>query len=170
MGLSMYTRALIGTMLELGSISHESFSLCFNRRGGHMSLGGIINEKNEFHSQQHTNVARHLTPMQFTPFARESFRYYSVTVTAVSVGPHILPKGIVQFLNEESKGTIIDSGTTDTFLSHRVSKVRSLSYLSMESSSLLAVKIYFIEYCVLAFVALRISSHCYASYFTLNGL
>ena len=110
MGLSMYTQTLFGTYYEQSKIDHESFSLCLNRNGGHISLGGIPN-----HHQEHN------LPMQYTPFAKQQVWYYTVSVTSISVGTHVLPKSILQFVNDH-KGTIVDSGTTDTFISHKVSQ------------------------------------------------
>lgn len=119
MGLSMYTQTLVDRLVQSGSISHQSFSLCLNSRGGHIALGGTALTHNQEGRQTR---GMHLSPMQFTPFAKENVWYYTVTVTSISVGLHILPKGILQFVNDH-KGTIVDSGTTDTFISHKVAKV-----------------------------------------------
>ena len=59
--------------------------------------------------------------MQYTPFAKQQVWYYTVSVTSISVGSHVLPKSILQFVNDH-KGTIVDSGTTDTFISHKVAQ------------------------------------------------
>jgi transcription elongation factor Elf1 len=108
MGLSMYTQTLAGTFHQYNSIPHESFSLCFNKVGGYLALGGT--------AQNH-----HLAPMQFTPFATKNTWYYSVTVNSVYVGSHKLPGVLMQYMNE-FKGTIVDSGTTDTFLPVKIAK------------------------------------------------
>jgi hypothetical protein len=135
MGLSMYTQTLAGVWQDHGSISHQSFSLCFNRKGGHISLGGTaatFDFSTENEQQQPPNGGKHLAPMQFTPFAKENVWYYTVTVASISVGPHVLPKSILQYVNDH-KGTIVDSGTTDTFISHKVAKVRVFFMLSRVS-------------------------------------
>ena len=106
MGLSMYTQTLAGTFNQ-NSVANESFSLCFNKVGGHMALGGT--------------VLNHLTPMQFTPFAKKNTWYYSVTVKSIDVGSHKLPRIFMQYMNDY-KGTIVDSGTTDTFLPQKIAK------------------------------------------------
>ena len=128
MGLSMYTQTLAGVWHEHGSIQQESFSLCLNKKGGHIALGGTGSSYSDAAStsadkqKQHITAAtKHLAPMKFTPFAKESVWYYTVTVTSISVGEHKLPKRMLQFVND-NKGTIIDSGTTDTFISHHVAK------------------------------------------------
>lgn len=107
MGLSMYTQTLAGTFYQYNSIPNESFSLCFNKVGGHLAFGGT--------------VQNHLSPMQFTPFAKKNTWYYSVTVNSVYVGSHKLPGVFMQYMND-FKGTIVDSGTTDTFLPRKIAK------------------------------------------------
>jgi len=111
MGLSMYTQTLVGTWYEQGTISHESFSLCLNSKGGHIAIGGIANQEED----------KYLSPMQFTPFSKQQVWYYTVSVTSISVGKHKLPKSILPHVNDH-KGTIVDSGTTDTFISWKVAK------------------------------------------------
>lgn len=106
MGLSMYTLTLAKTFNQFhGSVPHESFSLCFNQVGGQLALGGT--------------VQNHLTPMQFTPFAKKNTWYYLVTVKSIYVGSHKLPGIFMQYMNEK---TIVDSGTTDTFLPVKIAK------------------------------------------------
>jgi hypothetical protein len=126
-GLSMYTQTLLGSWHKQGSVPHESFSLCFNSKGGHMSLGGTSSSYTD--DRRSVSKARHLAPMQFIPLAREDTWYYTIHVTAISVGEHILPTDASKFLNDH-KGTIVDSGTTDTFLSYKVAKVRKFCMLS----------------------------------------
>jgi hypothetical protein len=128
MGLSMYTQMLVGEFVRHGSISHESFSLCLNREGGHISLGGVglVYDHPSEPEQQPANGGSHLAPMKFTPFAKLNVWYYAVTVTSISVGTEVLPKSILRFVNDH-KGTIVDSGTTDTFISHKVQKVSRLT-------------------------------------------
>lgn len=108
MGLSMYTQTLFKTFNEQGVIPHESFSLCFNKAGGYLGLGGAA-------------VKNHLSPMQFTPFAKKNTWYYTVNVKAIYVGSHMLPQIFMKFMNDY-KGTIVDSGTTDTFLPQKIAK------------------------------------------------
>jgi hypothetical protein len=108
MGLSMYTQTLFKTFNEEGVIPHESFSLCFNKAGGYLGLGGAA-------------VDNHLSPMQFTPFAKRNTWYYTVNVKTIYVGSHMLPQIFMKFMNDY-KGTIVDSGTTDTFLPQKIAK------------------------------------------------
>ena len=107
MGLSMYSQTLARAFNHHGSIPHESFSLCFNKVGGHMALAGT--------------ARNHSALMQFTPFATKHNWYYSVTVDSIYVGKHKLPGAFMQYLNDY-KGTIVDSGTTDTFLPLKIAK------------------------------------------------
>jgi len=134
MGLSMYTQTLVGSWYAQGSIPHESFSLCFNSKGGHISLGGVASSHNEQGESSIRSGARHLAPMKFIPFARDDTWYFTATVTSISVGEHTLPSDLLQYVNDH-KGTIIDSGTTDTFLNHKVGQVRDFEGAECNISS-----------------------------------
>lgn len=127
MGLSMYTQTLVGEWSRHGSIAQHSFSLCLSHEGGHISIGGNGLSHDLSPSKQNGPVygGINLSPMRFTPFAKMNVWYYSVTVTSISVGAVLLPNQILQFVNDH-KGTIVDSGTTDTFISHKVEMVRCL--------------------------------------------
>lgn len=128
MGLSMYTQMLVSEFARHGSISHKSFSLCLNREGGHISLGGtgMSYDHPSEPEQLLAKGGRHLAPMKFTPFRKLDVWYYTVHVTSISVGAEVLPNSILRFINDY-KGTIVDSGTTDTFISHKVEKVSRLT-------------------------------------------
>ena len=121
MGLSMYTQTLVGTWYEKGVILHESFSLCLNSKGGHISIGGTPDRDKQSITAGSSSTGRLLSPMKFTQFSREHVWYYTVSVTNIKVGQHVLPKSILKYVNDH-KGTIVDSGTTDTFITHRVAK------------------------------------------------
>mmetsp|Transcript_28481 Transcript_28481/g.58696 ORF Transcript_28481/g.58696 Transcript_28481/m.58696 type:complete len:692 (+) Transcript_28481:60-2135(+) len=151
MGLSLYPHTIIGALKKNGSIGNQSFSLCFNKKGGHMSLGGIgsqlFNQEDsvssppeeqsstnhssdhhhDLHHHHHIKLGKHLSPMKFVPLTRRDVTHYSVTVTGLSIGHHALPSQILKYLNDH-KGTIIDSGTTDSFLSHKISNAFHLAW------------------------------------------
>lgn len=131
MGLSMYTQTFVGSLYKQGSVQHDSFSLCFNRKGGHIALGGISSSYAQ--AQNNDHGTKHLSPMQFIPLAKDNTWYYTVHVTSISVGEHVLPSDTYRYLNDH-KGTIVDSGTTDTFLSHKVSKVRIKNQVDIKLS------------------------------------
>lgn len=115
MGMSMYTGTILSAWHSHGSISQSSFSLCFTQTGGQISLGGTALFHPPLVSQTLAPLGRHLEPMVFAPFARTDHKFYSVTIESVSVGEVVLSKGVLRFFND-AKGTIVDSGTTDTFL------------------------------------------------------
>jgi hypothetical protein len=121
MGLSMYTQTLVGEWFRHGSIAQNSFSLCLSREGGHISIGGtgLSHDRPSKQNGRPVYGKINLSPMRFTPFAKLNVWYFSVTVTSISVGAVVLPNRILQFVNDH-KGTIVDSGTTDTFISHKV--------------------------------------------------
>jgi len=112
LGLAKHETSLIQAMYDAGSIRNNAFSLCFTRTGGSLSLGGS-------YAQQHRE------PMRFSPLATTGSgkNMYSVNVVEVRVGDiciacmstdHTIPEELNIF--SSGKGTILDSGTTDTYL------------------------------------------------------
>jgi hypothetical protein len=94
--------------IDQSETSHDAFSLCLTRTGGWMALSGALLEKHE-------------APMRFAPLNRQTTKgMYSVTVQAIWVGTICLTcdettDELIQAF-ATGRGTILDSGTTDTFL------------------------------------------------------
>jgi len=103
MGMSMHSQTLVPTMRAAGQIDHNAFSMCFMYGGGTLTLGGV-------------DTSLHESQMQFTPLAKNSgwftVRLLDILVNGVSIG---VPASIYA----TGKGTIVDSGTTDTYLPRR---------------------------------------------------
>ena len=59
----------------------------------HIAVGGTASTINPSakKTEEHGSGGRLLAPMHFTPFAKEQVWYYTVTVTSISVGEHVLP-------------------------------------------------------------------------------
>jgi hypothetical protein len=97
---------IVDAMYKSGVMQHHAFSMCLTKDGGVLSLGGTA------------LTQRHLEHMKMMPL--ESSHYYTVSVSAFYindvnlVGEGTLPELLESF--NEGKGTVIDSGTTDTFL------------------------------------------------------
>jgi hypothetical protein len=126
MGLANHDYSIVSTMAQLQAIPRNSFSMCFTQAGGHLSLGGTLPKQ------------YHLEPMRLTPITKEH-GWYSLQVLEVRVG-HIVVASeeeydggagnvqnsktstILESLNA-GKGTILDSGTTDTYLPISIQKV-----------------------------------------------
>lgn len=107
LGISLHEANLISIMHQEGAIARNSFSLCFTRKDGRMSLGG-------------TQTEHHLEPMKFSTLS-QSHGYYSLHVENVTVGNVSItesPSALDAFAT--GKGTILDSGTTDTFLPKQI--------------------------------------------------
>lgn len=106
MGMSMHSQTLVPTMRAAGEVDHNVFSLCFNYGGGTMALGGV-------------DRRLHLSPMRFTPLAKNSGWF---TVRLIDVQMNGRSIGIPASIYASGKGTIVDSGTTDTYLPRRASE------------------------------------------------
>ncbi len=89
-------------MYQAGAISRNAFSLCFTRSGGHLSLGG-------------SDSTCHLEPMKYSNIS-QTHGWYSLQVQLVTVGNISIVNSQTLYSFESGKGTILDSGTTDTFL------------------------------------------------------
>ena len=129
LGLERSQHSLVHHMQQEGLLPYNAFSLCVGRQGtGYMGLGGGL-----------TN--RHLEPMKFTPIfssdestsrSADGSSMYSVMVDQLWLD-HICLVGCITNTShphssayqhdkrlleafQEGKGTILDSGTTDTYL------------------------------------------------------
>lgn len=95
---------IVDIMYEQGVLSHNAFSLCLTKDGGTLSLGG-------------TALAhRHQEVLQTVPL--KSSDYYTVEVKAMFVGEIEIKADAFNY----GIGTIIDSGTTDSYLPKQISK------------------------------------------------
>lgn len=133
LGLAMHETSLIKALDDAGSIPRNAFSMCLTTTGGHLSLGGSLKKQ-------------HQEPMQFSPLVNSGKSWFSLAVWEVRVGDVCVacrPESIQSwFLSSEltafasGKGTIVDSGTTDTYLPQAIEasfkqawkKVTKLSY------------------------------------------
>jgi hypothetical protein len=102
LGLAPHETSIISKMFTVGAIPRNAFALCFSRLGGHLSLGG-------------TPTHHHLEPMRYSNMTQNQ-GWYSLAVEQVKVGDIIIVKEDNSHIFAQGKGTILDSGTTDTFL------------------------------------------------------
>ena len=102
LGLAPHESSRMYKMFTVGAIPRNAFSLCFSRMGGQFSLGGTLTH-------------HHLEPMRFSSITQNN-GWYSLTVEQVKVGDFLLLKEENAHFFAEGRGTILDSGTTDTFL------------------------------------------------------
>lgn len=106
MGMSMHSQTLLPTMRAAGKVDHSAFSLCFMYGGGTMALGGA-------------NERMHKVQMRFTPLAKSS-GWFTVRLVDIRLDGHSI--AVPSSVYASGKGTIIDSGTTDTYLPRRAAE------------------------------------------------
>jgi hypothetical protein len=102
LGLAPHETSIIYKMFTVGAIPRNAFALCFSRLGGHLSLGG-------------TPTHHHLEPMRYSNITQNQ-GWYTLAVEQVTVGDMIIVNENNSHVFAEGRGTILDSGTTDTFL------------------------------------------------------
>lgn len=104
MGLARHQASIMDAIYNSGAIQRKAFSLCFTSTGGGLALGGTSFGVN------------HREPMDYTALKKDN-AMYAVVVESVHVGDFLITKkrGLLGAFNTK-KGTIIDSGTTDTYL------------------------------------------------------
>lgn len=110
LGLAIHETSIIRTLLDAKSIQREAFSLCLTRTGGSFSVGGISTED------------RLLEEMKFSPIARDH-GWFALQVWEVRLGGICVACGtnsVALHAFHGGKGTILDSGTTDTYLPQAV--------------------------------------------------
>lgn len=110
MGLAKSDISFINELYHSGSIIHHGFSICMTRYNGYLSIGGTPFSYPSMY---------HLEPMTFIPSISDNTKndaFYRVGVTEVKLGNvKITTKNSLIAFNRH-KGTIIDSGTSDTYL------------------------------------------------------
>jgi hypothetical protein len=102
--------SILKALYDSKAIGRKTFSLCFTRNGGQLSLGGTA-------VQQH-----HKDVLRFVPLNKNN-GFYSLKVTRLHVGDICITCGKYKSALSsfrQGKGTILDSGTTDTFLPEAV--------------------------------------------------
>lgn len=134
---------IIDIMFEQGAIHQNSFSLCLTKSGGTFSLGGT------------KMMSKHQETMQIEPLT--SSDYYAVHVKAVFIGD-IAIENADAF--NHGIGTIIDSGTTDTYLPRAISKEFETAWIksTKQAHSNTKQKLTFDEFQMLPNVTVVLSS------------
>jgi hypothetical protein len=100
MGMGRHSATVMAHLLSAGRLKHDIFSLCFDRDGGEMVLGGV-------------DYTHHTTDVAYTPLVSPKSSFYPVHVKDVLVGGQSV--GATEDQLNSGKGVIVDSGTTDTF-------------------------------------------------------
>ena len=112
LGLAIHETSIVRTLFDTNSILRDAFSLCLTRSGGSFSVGGV------------STPERFLHDMKFTPIARDH-GWFALHVWEVRLGGICVACGgdspALQAFHS-GKGTILDSGTTDTYLPQAVAE------------------------------------------------
>ena len=100
LGLAMHDFGLMRHLVALNLAPANMFSLCFTDTGGTFAIGGM-------------DLRRHEEVLQFTPLASPS-GWFEVRIAAVYLGDKLVSDDPAPF--RAGHGSIVDSGTTDTYL------------------------------------------------------
>ena len=108
MGLERSEFSIVSKLAQEKVIGRDSFSLCHTPTDGFLGLGGPLRD-------------HHREPMKYTPLIAEEGGWYAVHVQQVYMGGHCVScprheggKNPIHTF-QEGRGTILDSGTTDTY-------------------------------------------------------
>jgi hypothetical protein len=97
--------SLVDTLFDTERIDSNSFSLCLGKENGLLAVGGF-------------NSSNHLSQMNWTNMYDEV--YYSVKVTRIFVDYHQIPVSPDDLPKIYTTGTVVDSGTTFTYLANGI--------------------------------------------------
>ena len=100
MGFANTGNTLVPQMVAKGVLQHKVFAMCFSYDGGVLVLGG-------------NDDRLHREPMKYTSASTSGNSWFRVGIRAVKIGGESI--GSTSSFGS-GKGTIVDSGTTDTYL------------------------------------------------------
>jgi len=109
MGFGRADSTLITSLHRQNVVVHKTFSMCFAENGGTLTLGAPTSDP---------RLAKKGAQIRWVPLLSSSSRWYVVKVTGVKVGEVPMKGSTAGF--QSGKGTIVDSGTTDTYLPRTV--------------------------------------------------
>jgi len=156
LGLSMHSSSsggntatsLISVMYEEGSIEFHAFSLCFKRNGGFMSIGGVQYSSGVMKEQtvgrddgsSRGGGMHHLKEsLQFERLRQmqdgKKQGYYSIHIKSVRINNVSLPLPEIYQFFSEGKGTVVDSGTSDTYLPMGIAKVFREVWIKVQNTN-----------------------------------
>ena len=137
MGLSWKQDNIVSKMYQAGSLPYNAFSICLTKSDGFLSFGGtsasLVSHKddntnnskvddNKFLLGMKNKKPRHLEKMKMVPISK-NFGYYSIDIKDFRLGGiSITSKLSIKSIFNGGTGTIIDSGTSDTYLPKRIEK------------------------------------------------
>jgi len=117
MGFGRADSTLISALTKNNVVDHKVFSLCFAKDGGSVTFGAP-NSDTRLHAAG--------KKPRWVPLLPSRSNWYTVSVTGVRVGEVKMTGGTAAF--NTGKGTIVDSGTTDTYLPRGVAAQFSTAF------------------------------------------
>jgi hypothetical protein len=145
MGLEATKKSIMHQLYTAGRLLSPIFSLCLTPDSGYIGFGGAVTTTNKINNHSmDPSAATALEPMRFTPLISETGKkkWYAVQVVEFYIirpvndnAPHITnttnnpnervtvaARGSMEARSfSDAKGTILDSGTTDTYLPQDIS-------------------------------------------------
>jgi hypothetical protein len=155
MGLEDTEKSIMHQLYKAGRLPSPIFSLCFTPDSGYIGFGGAVTTVNHINDHgMDRSAATALEPMRFTPLMSETGKkkWYAVQVVEFYIimpvndnAPHITnatnnPNTKVQVAARgskevraftDAKGTILDSGTTDTYFPQDISHALEPAWLEL---------------------------------------
>jgi len=116
LGLSMHGDNLITVMYKERSIEAHAFSLCLKRTGGFMSIGGMHHSSDNGGGGGMHHLKEPVYFERLNDVNSVKLRYYSIRIKSIRINTATLPLSNVSLFFSEGKGTVVDSGTSDTYL------------------------------------------------------
>ena len=104
-GFGRASSTLVTQLHDSGVIENQVFSLCFAKDGGSLTIGA---------PESDPRLRAPGKQVAWVPLVESRQQWWTVTVTSVWIGQVRMEGGVSSFAT--GKGTIVDSGTTDTYL------------------------------------------------------
>merc|ERR1719157_17192 len=105
MGFGRAKSTLVSALIKNKVIDHKVFGLCFAKDGGSVTFGA---------TESDPRLRKAGKKLRWVPLLPSTSDWFTVEVTGVRVGDVKMTGSIAAF--QQGKGTIVDSGTTDTYL------------------------------------------------------
>jgi Eukaryotic aspartyl protease len=155
MGKQMDKNSLLQSMLQAGAIERAAFAMCLSQTGGSLSFGGSGLARTDSKALENPEQY-HLEPMYYSKLTQDH-GLYALDVHSVYIGDYCITCDNTpdRRLNEEhaaimaafgsGKGTLLDSGTTDTYFPRAVEKLFAKIWEQKVGSKLVAKRMYTYE-------------------------
>ncbi len=137
LSLALKEENIVTKLYNAGVIPYYAFSMCLTRQSGILGLGGtslLLYDENDIDGGEKNSKSkskpRHLEAMQMVPISK-NHGYYSIQIINFQIGGKDTTnsnsnsnsnRNTISTIFNSGKGTIVDSGTSDTYLPKSISK------------------------------------------------